>query len=640
MDDDNNKSGKPKGPRGPRPAGARTGKPADGGKPRGKSFGGKPGGKSFGGKSAAPDGKRPFARDAASVGQDGAKPFRKGPRPERAGGDDRRSLEGRAAFSKDRSFSGEKRPYREKGASAGDRPPRPASGDRPFRKDARPEQGAEGGRKPYRDTGDRPAGNGPRPAWKKDGDRKPFEKPQYHGRPGRAEREQARDGGGDGARSFGSKRHVEARTDGGERPRSYGQRTQDSTKRGDQRPRERRPEAVVESGERIAKRLARAGIASRREAEDLVSSGRVKVNGHVLASPAFNVEASDRIEVDGTEIPPIERTRLFLFHKPAGVVTTNRDPEGRRTVFDVLPKDLPRLMTVGRLDINTEGLLLLTNDGGLSRVLELPSTGWLRRYRVRVHGEVDQGALAGLKDGIAVDGVFYGAIEAALERVQGTNAWLTIGLREGKNREVKNIMGALGLEVNRLIRISFGPFQLGELPEGQVQELKGRLLRDQLGDRLIEEAGANFDAPIINPFSSKPAQEEEPVRKVRAPAPLAVEPGEGGLIKRRKRRPGDVRDDALGRLSTRPERGRPSGRGDKDGFKDKPFAGGRGKDGDRKPAPPAEPRKANVWMAPGARPQGKGADAKGKGGGSGAGKPRSPSSRGGDGGRPRGPRKG
>ncbi|TIV19172.1 MAG: rRNA pseudouridine synthase, partial [Mesorhizobium sp.] len=183
---------------------------------------------------------------------------------------------------------------------------------------------------------------------------------------------------------------------------------------------------------------------------------RVKVNGKVLDSPAFNVSATDVIHLDGTEIPPIERTRLFLFHKPAGVVTTNRDPEGRKTVFDVLPSDLPRLMTIGRLDINTEGLLLLTNDGGLSRVLELPATGWLRRYRARVHGKVEESALAGLREGIAVDGVFYGSIEASLDREQGTNAWLTLGLREGKNREVKNILGALGLDVTRLIRISYG----------------------------------------------------------------------------------------------------------------------------------------------------------------------------------------
>ncbi|RVA12326.1 rRNA pseudouridine synthase, partial [Mesorhizobium sp. M7D.F.Ca.US.004.03.1.1] len=212
----------------------------------------------------------------------------------------------------------------------------------------------------------------------------------------------------------------------------------------------------------------------------------------------------DIIHLDGMEIPPIERTRLFLFHKPAGVVTTNRDPEGRKTVFDVLPAELPRLMTIGRLDINTEGLLLLTNDGGLSRVLELPATGWLRRYRVRVHGKVEESALAGLREGIAVDGVFYGAIEATLDREQGTNAWLTIGLREGKNREVRNILGSLGLDVTRLIRISYGPFQLDDLAEGHVLEIKGRVLRDQLGERLVEESGANFDADVTKPFSNKP----------------------------------------------------------------------------------------------------------------------------------------
>ncbi|WP_292200523.1 pseudouridine synthase, partial [Mesorhizobium sp.] len=241
-------------------------------------------------------------------------------------------------------------------------------------------------------------------------------------------------------------------------------------------------------------------------AEELIAAGRVKVNGKVLSSPALNVMPDDVIHLDGTEIPPIERTRLFLFHKPAGVVTTNRDPEGRKTVFDVLPADLPRLMTVGRLDINTEGLLLLTNDGGLSRVLELPATGWLRRYRVRVHGKVEESKLTALRDGIAVDGVFYGSVEASLDREQGSNAWLTIGLREGKNREVKNILGALGLEVTRLIRISYGPFQLNELPEGHVLEIKGRTLREQLGERLVEESGANFDAEIQKPFSNKPVR--------------------------------------------------------------------------------------------------------------------------------------
>ena len=198
-------------------------------------------------------------------------------------------------------------------------------------------------------------------------------------------------------------------------------------------------EGRAAEGERIAKRLARAGIASRRDAEELIAAGRVTVNGRKLSSPAFNVMPDDTIAVDGTLIPPVERTRLFLFHKAAGLVTTNRDPEGRRTVFDVLPPDLPRLMTVGRLDINTEGLLLLTNDGGLARILELPSTGWLRRYRARVHGRVDQKALTDLREGIAVDGVFYGSVEAALDREQGSNAWLTIAAFSSPSPGVRSL---------------------------------------------------------------------------------------------------------------------------------------------------------------------------------------------------------
>ena len=371
-----------------------------------------------------------------------------------------------------------------------------------------------------------------------------------------------------------------------------------------------------DGSERIAKRLSRAGVSSRREAEALVEAGRVRVNGHLLDSPAVNVRPGDKIEIDGQPIPEIERTRLFLFHKPSGVVTTNRDPEGRRTIFDVLPADLPRLMTIGRLDINTEGLLLLTNDGGLARVLELPQTGWLRRYRVRVHGNVDETALAGLKDGVAVDGVFYGAVEAELERKQGTNAWLVVGLREGKNREVKNIMASLGLEVTRLIRISFGPFQLADLDEGAVRELKGKMLRDQLGPRLIEEAGANFDAPVSTPFSNKPEAAEAPrsARTVERDAPPSLRIEEGGLVRSRKRSRSDARDDALARLDTtaprgrfgkgdRPERGERPARGDRPFKSERPQRGERSDDkDDRKDTPP---RRANVWIGPGGRPQSK-----------------------------------
>ena len=261
------------------------------------------------------------------------------------------------------------------------------------------------------------------------------------------------------------------------------------------------------SGERIAKRIARAGLCSRRDAERWIEDGRVKVNGKLLQTPACVVTESDRIDVDDKELPRMERTRLWLLHKRSGQVTTSRDPEGRKTVFEALPDGLPRVLSVGRLDINTEGLLLLTNDGGLARALELPSTGWLRRYRVRAHGSVTQEQLDTLQEGIAVEGVLYGAIEAVLERQQGTNVWLTFAMREGKNREVKKVLAALGLDVHRLIRISYGPFQLGDLATGEVQEVRGRTLRDQLGTKLIADSGANFDAPLHATMpKGKPAQ--------------------------------------------------------------------------------------------------------------------------------------
>jgi 23S rRNA pseudouridine2605 synthase len=246
------------------------------------------------------------------------------------------------------------------------------------------------------------------------------------------------------------------------------------------------------AGERIAKVLARAGLASRRDAEEWIVQGRVMVNGRVINSPALDVTSNDVIAVDGKPLPPRERTRLFLYHKPRGLMTTHADPEGRPTVFDHLPEGLPRLISVGRLDFNTEGLLLLTNDGGLARVLELPDTGWLRRYRVRAHGEVTQAQLDELKSGIEVDGVKYGSIDATLERDQGANVWLVFAIREGKNREVRNVLAHLGLEVNRLIRISYGPFQLGELGEGEAEEIKTRVLREQLGEKVIAQAGADF----------------------------------------------------------------------------------------------------------------------------------------------------
>ena len=258
------------------------------------------------------------------------------------------------------------------------------------------------------------------------------------------------------------------------------------------------------SGERVAKVIARAGLASRREAEQWIAAGRVAVNGAVIASPAVNVGARDRVSVDGTALPARERTRLFLYHKPRGLLTTRVDERGRPTIFAALPKHLPRLVSVGRLDLNTEGLLLLTNDGGLARVLELPQTGWLRRYRVRAHGSVTQAALERLRQGITVEGIRYGPIEASLDRTQGANVWLTFAMREGKNREVRNVLGTLGLAVNRLIRVSFGPFQLGELAEGAVEEVRTRTLREQLGERLAALAGADF-----SPQPALPAKRAE-----------------------------------------------------------------------------------------------------------------------------------
>src|ERR1700730_12965978 len=264
------------------------------------------------------------------------------------------------------------------------------------------------------------------------------------------------------------------------------------------------------SGERTARASARAGLCSRREAEAWIAAGRVAVNGEVIASPARNVTADDRIAVDGKALPVRARTRLFLYHKPRGLLTTHADPGGRPTIFTALPAGLPRLISIGRLDLNTEGLLLLTNDGSLARTLELPATGWLRRYRVRAHGRVGQSELDRLRAGITVDGIRYGPIEATLDRAQGSNVWLTFAIREGKNREVKNVLGQLGLKVGRLIRVSFGPFELADLAPGEIAEVKTRTLREQLGERVIALAGADFSAPM--------GPQEAPAAPVRPPA--------------------------------------------------------------------------------------------------------------------------
>ncbi|MFQ0812668.1 pseudouridylate synthase [Brucella anthropi] len=393
----------------------------------------------------------------------------------------------------------------------------------------------------------------------KDDDNKGGKRPHGRGgrsdRPGRPDRDKDRESRPRRDEGGRDKQHKAG-------PRKFGPRT---------------VEGQDETSERIAKRLARAGIASRREAETMIAAGRIAVNGKVLESPAVNVKRTDIITVDGKPLKQAERTRLWLYHKPAGLVTTNRDPEGRPTVFEALPAEMPRVLSVGRLDINTEGLLLLTNDGGLSRVLELPSTGWLRRYRVRAHGKVTQQQLDELKNGIAVDGVFYGSVEAELERVQGANVWISIGLREGKNREVKNILGALGLTVGRLIRVSFGPFQLGDLEEGAVREIKGRTLRDQLGDKLIEEAGADFDAPVLNEFSNAAAQGRT----------------------RREMEEGEPKQEGERRRPPR-EREWISSTGERR----------RGREDKTEKVEPRRRGNANVWMAPGARPKGEKAAAK------------------------------
>jgi 23S rRNA pseudouridine2605 synthase len=247
--------------------------------------------------------------------------------------------------------------------------------------------------------------------------------------------------------------------------------------------------ASVSEPMRIAKAMARAGLCSRREAERWIADGRVSVNGQVLKTPAVEIKPRDRVLVDGQPLPVAEPAQLWRYNKPKGLVTTHNDPQGRPTVFDNLPPGLPRVISVGRLDFNTEGLILLTNDGELARHLELPATGWLRRYRVRAKGRVTQADLDRLKEGAEIEGVRYGPIEATVDTVQGANMWITVGIREGKNREVRKVLSSLGLDVNRLIRISFGPFQLLDLKPGEAEVVRRRVLADQLGPELAAEFG-------------------------------------------------------------------------------------------------------------------------------------------------------
>ncbi|MDA9434513.1 pseudouridine synthase [Bradyrhizobium sp. CCBAU 51627] len=491
------------------------------------------GGEGRGERSFKPRGDRPFSDRGARDGEKRSfKP--RGDRP--SYGRDDRPPRGRvrdesrpAGRFGDKKF-GDKRPY----TPRGERPERKFEGERKFSRD----RGERGDSKPWQKRDDRARGDRPRKSFDKDfggrdrGEDKPWQKRDDRREGGRGEDRprfsRSRDDRGSGDRPFRDRpkfdrprERPEGRMDWQEHPRGEGRfrdrprrDNEDDSRIFEKRPafggrgayrerdrdfegRPRREEAPKpkKAGERIAKALARAGLASRRDAEEMVTQGRVTVNGRVINSPALDITRNDVVLVDGKPLPERERTRLFLYHKPRGLMTTHDDPEGRPTVFDNLPEGLPRLISVGRLDFNTEGLLLLTNDGGLARTLELPDTGWLRRYRVRAHGDITQAQLDQLKNGIEVEGVKYGPIEATLERDQGANVWLVFAIREGKNREVRNVCAHLGLEVNRLIRVSYGPFQLGEIPEGQVEEIRARVLREQLGDKVIEKSGAQFDVP-------------------------------------------------------------------------------------------------------------------------------------------------
>jgi len=307
--------------------------------------------------------------------------------------------------------------------------------------------------------------------------------------------------------------------------------------------------------ERVAKVIARAGLCSRRDAERWIEMGRVNVNGKPLITPAITVLPTDIVEVDGKPLPEREAARLWRYHKPAGLVVSHRDEKDRASVFDKMPEDLPRVISIGRLDINTEGLLLLTNDGGLARLLELPATGWVRRYRVRANGKVMPEALEALKDGLQVDGVQYGPIDAKLDKEQGANVWLTIALREGKNREVKKICEHLGLKVGRLIRISFGPFQLGELARGAVDEISQKVLNEQVRGGTKRKEGAKPKKPADpklgpdgkpfrkpkrsvakNKSSSKPASGKPSASKPSASKPVKKRPGAKGAARADRRR--------------------------------------------------------------------------------------------------------
>jgi 23S rRNA pseudouridine2605 synthase len=498
------------------------------------------------------EGDRPYR---ARPSRDGDRP--RGDRPERKFGGDKK-------FSRGASDRGPRKDFgsRDRNSAPGDR--QSDRGDRNSdRGDSKPWQKRDASAPDHVGRNSRPSRDGARSF-----DKPRFEKPRYDksredrggdersrfSRP-REDRPQSNHPRSERPKFDRPRQRPEGRTDWQEHPRSeaevsdrprrdneddskvfakrpaFGGRGEYRERKPDFEKRAARPPREKKSGERIAKVVSRAGLASRRDAEEWIVQGRVTVNGRVINSPALDVTANDVVAVDGKPLPPRERTRLFMFHKPRGLMTTHADPEGRPTVFDNLPEGLPRLISIGRLDFNTEGLLLLTNDGGLARALELPDTGWLRRYRVRAHGEVTQAQLDELKKGVEVDGVKYGPIDATLERDHGANVWLVFAIREGKNREVRNVMAHLGLEVNRLIRVSYGPFQLGELAEGEVEEVKTRVLREQLGEKIAALAGADFARPVQGePKSEGEDADAQPAKKPFKPA------GKSGLIADRKGR--------------------------------------------------------------------------------------------------------
>ena len=371
------------------------------------------------------------------------------------------------------------------------------------------------------------------------------------------------------------------------------------------------PHQTDRPGDRIAKVIARAGLASRRDAERMVEELRVKVNGRTVSNVAHNVAAGDRVTVDDAPLPQAEGARLWLYNKPVGLVTSERDEKGRETVFDTLPAELGRVLSVGRLDLNSEGLLLLTNDGALKRQLELPATGWLRRYRVRVNGTAEETALERLRAGIVVEGEAFAPMQVALDRQQGANAWLTVGLREGRNREVRRAMAAVGLYVNRLIRVSYGPFQLGHLEPGAVEEVKPRVLREQLGGTFEGELaeGRKGAAMAEDDKGGKP-------RKPRSSGDRLVDHGRG--------KPGGAKPKGGHRKGTEPDAGGRSERAGRperprtgkppvtrnDGAGSKPRSGGPARDGDKprgrfgdKPRGPRdEDGKDRPRRGPGGRP--------------------------------------